>query len=294
MGHKETIISYITENSGSYCDDCLSKLCSVSPRQTIFQVCTRLNINGKINRETGTCCYCGSKKKVNSIFLRTYNNYVNIGSIKQIEIDNKKPKPIKENTRFYQQDKKFIEVKLEFESIDIKNTFSRFDAHTLREILIKDKYIKLKDECYQEYKEYMDMKLGLFLIRLKQDNNLFYKKFLNPYGDQHFCKFKMEQTSLAKCKGIYMYKCNEQIKYIGRVKGNFNFYQRINAGYANISPKNCYIDGQATNCHINAIINKVQNQVAFYVMPLEDDEEICLLERKLIKENQPEWNIALK
>lgn len=91
-----------------------------------------------------------------------------------------------------------------------------------------------------------------------------------------------------------MYKCNEQIKYIGRVKGNFNFYQRINTGYANISPKNCYIDGQATNCHINAKINKVQNQVAFYVMPLEDDEEICLLERKLIKENQPEWNIVLK
>jgi hypothetical protein len=29
-------------------------------------------------------------------------------------------------------------------------------------------------------------------------------------------------------------------------------------------------------------------------MPLEDDEEICSLERKLIKENQPEWNIALK
>ena len=27
---------------------------------------------------------------------------------------------------------------------------------------------------------------------------------------------------------------------------------------------------------------------------LEDDEEICSMERKLIEENQPDWNIALK
>ena len=102
----------------------------------------------------------------------------------------------------------------------------------------------------------------------------------------------MEQISLAKFKGLYMYKYNDQIKYIRRVKGDYDFNQRINAGYASISPKNCYIDGQATNCHINSIIKKMGDQVRFYIMPLESDLEICLLESKLIKQHQPEWNIV--
>lgn len=294
MSHKDTIISYLVNYENFYCDDCLSKLCNINPRQTVFQVCTKLNIIGKINRGVGICSCCGKKKTVNSILKKSHKNRANIDSSRKIKSDKETLNPTKLNKSLNQCGRNFIEIKLKFENTDIKDTFSRFGTHTLGEILTEDKYIKLKDECYRIYKEYMNMKLGLFLARLKQDNDLFYKKFLNPYGDELFCKFKMEQNLLEKCKGIYMYVCNEEIKYIGRVKGNFNFYKRINSGYASISPRNCYIDGQATNCHINSIINNIGSKVTFYVMPLEDDEEICSLERKLIKENQPEWNIALK
>lgn len=292
MGHKDTIISFIIENKGFYCDDCLSKLCSISPRQTVFQVCTKLSVKGSIKRGAGVCSYCGSEKTVNCVI-----DVANIEKIK-IEVKAQSDKKVDKtkiiNEEYHQDGKEFIEVKLKFESYDITNTFSRFNAHTLREILSKNKYRSVKDECYRDYKKYIDMELGAFLYKLKEEGNLFYKSFLNPYGDLFYCKFKMEETPLAKYKGIYMYKCNGIIKYIGRVKGDYDFYQRINAGYANISPKNCYIDGQATNCHINAMINRIGGEVKFYIMPLDNDEEICSLERQLIEEKQPEWNIALK
>lgn len=294
MPHKDTIVSYLNEHKDTYCDDCLSKLCNINPRQAVFQVCSKLSIEGKINRGAGTCSYCGKQKKVNSVIDDTCKGNIQIDEIKEIRTYKNNSRLIKSNEELIYDRNKFIEVKLEFESFDIKDTFSRFNAHTLAEILIKDKYIKLKDECDREYRNCMNMELGKFVNMLKEDNKSLYKKFLNPYGDQLFCKFKMEETPFLKLKGLYMYKYKEQIKYIGRVKGNFDFYQRINAGYANISPKNCYIDGQATNCHINAIINKVREQITFYIMPLEDDEIICSLERKLIEENQPDWNIALK
>lgn len=158
--------------------------------------------------------------------------------------------------------------------------------------MLKDKYKKLKDVCNKKYSNYLNISLGKFLAILKSNNDIYYKKFLNPYGDLSYCKFRLESTPLTKCKGIYIYKINNQIKYIGRVLDSFS--NRINSGYANISPKNCYIDGQATNCHLNALINGERNKVDFYIIPIDNDDEICSLERKLIKEHQPEWNIALK
>jgi hypothetical protein len=294
MGHKDTIIAYLSQNKGYYCDDCLSKLCNINPRQTVFQIATKLKVNEEISRSAGICSFCFKEKTVSSMIGDTCNNNLMTDFKKKIQVNDKTEKFIKVNEEFNKYYKEFIEVKLEFEKFNIENTFSRFNAHTLGEILIKDKYIKLRAECKGAYEEYMEVELGSFLSMLKENKVPFYKKFLNHYGDQLFCKFKMEETFYSKFKGLYMYKHDNKIKYIGRVKGNLNFQQRINAGYANISPKNCYIDGQATNCHINAIINEVGGQVKLYIMPLEDDEEICLLERKLIQENEPEWNIALK
>lgn len=238
MAHKDTIISYLTENKGTYCDDCLSKICNISPRQTVLQVCTKLHLDEKVIRKIGTCSYCGREKKVSSLVLNN-KNYRNTDTIEKVKVNKVKSATIKENKSIYNESNKFIKIGVNFVSFHIKDAFSRFNAHTLAEILMKDKYRKLKDECYRYYDQYMNRKLGEFLSKLKQQSNLFYKKFLNPYGDELYCKFKMENNPFEKCKGLYMYKHEENIKYIGRVKDNYNFYQRINAGYANISPKNC-------------------------------------------------------
>lgn len=291
MAHKDKIYNFLIHNKQLYCDDCLSALCDINPRQAIFQICTKLKNDSMINRNKGICYNCNKEKMVSSIGALDDSREEDIKIRKNVKM---MEEPAIKNHFEKANEGTFIPIKLVYSSFNIDNSFSKYNSHTLRVILDKEKYYKLNPLCERNYKNYFDISLGEFLLLLKQQNNLLYKKFLNPYGDFLFCRFRMQDNDLLKCKGLYMYKINNEIKYIGRVKGDYDFNRRINWGYANISPKNCYIDGQATNCHINALINKILGQIDFYVMPLEDDEQICDVERKLIKQHQPEWNIALK
>lgn len=77
-----------------------------------------------------------------------------------------------------------------------------------------------------------------------------FKYTLHSYGNQLFCKFKMKEN--IKSSGIYLFVFENEVKYVGECA---NLYNRINNGYGNISPRNCYVGGQSTNCKINALIN---------------------------------------
>ena len=67
--------------------------------------------------------------------------------------------------------------------------------------------------------------------------------------------------------------------------------KRINQGYGKIHPKNCYLDGQATNCHLNTLIARADEEVKLWLCEMESIQEIELVEKKLIRKHQPEWNI---
>lgn len=72
---------------------------------------------------------------------------------------------------------------------------------------------------------------------------------LNRYGKGLFCKFKVP-TGLEK-PGVYIISSKRQPLYVGEC---INLSARFNAGYGNISPRNCYVGGQETNCRINNLI----------------------------------------
>lgn len=114
--------------------------------------------------------------------------------------------------------------------------------------------------------------------------------FFNSNGDLKHTKFGLNKSSkyLDK-KGIYFFYVNDELKYIGRCRDNFK--KRINRGYGNISPKNCFLDDQSTNCRINNLINTYKDSITFYVLELESEEKIILLEKKLINELNSEWNL---
>ena len=112
--------------------------------------------------------------------------------------------------------------------------------------------------------------------------------FLNKYGDNEFCEFKITE-SLSE-RGIYVYVIDNKIKYVGRCTDNFN--KRINQGYGKIHPKNCFIDGQATNCHLNSLINSVENvTLGIYAMNDKSFEEIKEMEKTILKSYKYDWNI---
>jgi hypothetical protein len=138
----------------------------------------------------------------------------------------------------------------------------------------------------------MDKPLGTFLLQLKTSGNANYKRFLNGYGDSGYCTFRMERGPLARKKGLYCYRLKHEIVYVGRSYDPFD--KRINQGYGTIHPKNCYVDGQATNCHLNALIAPNLGEIALFLCPLADDTEIERLERRLIQLLRPRWNIALR
>lgn len=130
-------------------------------------------------------------------------------------------------------------------------------------------------------------------IHLKY-HNIRNRKLL-AFGTKLFCKFRIDKA-FSKKKGIYCFAINNKIVYIGRCIDNFG--KRINAGYGNISPRNCYEGGQSTNCRINSYIEEHKNEIRFgiYDMTNEANAEICSLEKQLLDlhGSDLEWNIQKK
>lgn len=179
-------------------------------------------------------------------------------------------------------------VPLTFVAKDIISIFFNKNNNTLKETFEHHKYSRLKLLLADKYKNHLDTKLGDFLKSLKQANDKNYLCFLNKYGDNNFCEFTIQDHLTDK--GIYCYIKDDKIKYIGRCTDNFK--NRINQGYGKIHPKNCFIDGQATNCHLNSLINSADNvKLGVYVMTDKSTEEIKELEKLILTCNRYEWNI---
>ncbi|TET10381.1 MAG: hypothetical protein E3J83_00540 [Candidatus Atribacteria bacterium] len=124
---------------------------------------------------------------------------------------------------------------------------------------------------------------------MKNELDNYYLNFLNKYGDTTYCQFKIEDELYCNKKGLYIYYIESDLKYIGRSLDPFK--KRINYGYGKIHPKNCYIDGQATNCHLNSLITHVKDKIKFAMFPLDNTDEIKIIEKELIYNYKPEWNL---
>jgi hypothetical protein len=186
----------------------------------------------------------------------------------------------------------FCDVPLQFNGELYQNVFAQKKNRTVRETPSSPKYIKFSQQIQRNYSSSLAKPLGEFIFQLKNENNPFYKKFLNPFGDNIYCGFSIDDQSYLNAKGLYIYVVDDQLKYIGRCLDNFR--KRINQGYGKIHPKNCYIDGQSTNCHLNSLIAQNLDRVVLYICKISDENEIEYLEKLLIKKFQPEWNISLK
>lgn len=182
----------------------------------------------------------------------------------------------------------FQKTSLVFFENNIESTFKTKNNKTLKETLEHKRYKSVSKKITPPSEDELSMPLGKFLYEQKLSKNDEYKLFLNKYGDNKFCHFKL--NSNLNDKGLYAWVENDKIKYIGRCTDNFK--KRVNQGYGKISAKNCFIDGQATNCHLNSEINKLKN-IDFYVFPMNNNstEEINNLELKILKEMNFDWNI---
>ncbi|MDK2799182.1 MAG: hypothetical protein PWQ70_801 [Clostridiales bacterium] len=111
------------------------------------------------------------------------------------------------------------------------------------------------------------------------------QKKLHKYGKGPFCKFQIP-NGINKA-GVYILKVNEEVKYVGECE---NLSSRYNMGYGQISPRNCFVGGQSTNCKINSyILREVKNGSKVHLLFYETENRFEV-ERNLIKKYEPDWN----
>jgi hypothetical protein len=186
----------------------------------------------------------------------------------------------------------FNEVQLIFDPGTKTNLFAWKNNKALGETICAPRYHFLAGTVYTGYQESLLKPLGTFLVERKLTGDMIYKKFLNSYGDETYSRFYIQGAEWLHRKGLYCYLVGEIIMYIGQSKDSF--VKRINQGYGNISTKNCYLDGQATNCHINSLITNNKAGLTLLMSEINDLSVINSLEKGLIQTYQPVWNIALK
>jgi hypothetical protein len=184
----------------------------------------------------------------------------------------------------------FLPVTLTFDEREFTDVFELKNNKSLEETLQHKRYVKFAPRVRMDYAEFLAYPLGKFLGHLKAEGDQFYTEFLNKYGDEVYCRFSIDNSAYADMRGIYAFTLQRRIQYIGRCRDSFR--KRINQGYGKIHPKNCYIDGQATNCRLNACIASHKGAVQFAIWPLNDVRQIKSRERELIRKCNPKWNIT--
>lgn len=182
----------------------------------------------------------------------------------------------------------FRHVALRFDGPVGGDAFALKNNKSLAETLAHRRYKGLAREA-EDHSALLDMPLGEFLLGLKRNGDTFYKRFLNKHGDQSFSVFAIDDAEVLGKKGVYAYYVDDELRYIGRCRDTMK--KRINQGYGKIHPKNCYIDGQSTNCHLNAKITEAGDAVSLWFCDLDSDAEISAVEVDLIRRYQPAWNI---
>ena len=186
----------------------------------------------------------------------------------------------------------FTELSMQFGDAVYQNVFRCKNNKTVAQTVMHKRYRHLAAQVAESYSESTHLPIGIFLLQLKDRRDLFYKTFLNDCGDLEYCRFRIDSHKWRKKKGIYIYTHNNVRKYVGRCLNTFE--KRFNAGYGSISPKNCFKDGQKTNCHLNNLVLTNKDSLRLFVYEMTDSEEIKLLERTLIRALNPEWNITLR
>lgn len=112
---------------------------------------------------------------------------------------------------------------------------------------------------------------------------------VHRYGWGPFCKLSVNTSEYSGSEGVYIFTAGYEIKYVGET---VDVHNRIQAGYGNISPKNCFEGGQQTNCRINHLILETVRNGSHVSLWVEETQDRKRRETELIEQCNPPWNKA--
>jgi hypothetical protein len=186
---------------------------------------------------------------------------------------------------------RFERVALAFSGTDLTNIFAGKNNKSVQQTLCHRRYSALVPTIVGKHDNWLQAPLGEFLAFLKGNGDPLYLRFLNSHGDKSYCRFRLADAVWRKKRGLYCFTGIGSLKYIGKSVDSFG--KRVDQGYGQIHPKNCYRDGQSTNCHLNALIEQLARDVSFFAASLDDTAAIDRLELALIAKYRPPWNVQL-
>jgi hypothetical protein len=112
-------------------------------------------------------------------------------------------------------------------------------------------------------------------------------KRLNPHGTGPFCRFRL--PGAASVAGVYILTEDDSPVYVGICEHLANRWGLM--GYGSISPINCFVGGQSTNCKINSRV-LVGDRLGrrYEVWFASKTEGRRAVEIGLIRDLRPPWN----
>lgn len=105
------------------------------------------------------------------------------------------------------------------------------------------------------------------------------------HGRGPFCRFSV---NLPPVSGVYLWVLRQEIVYIGEA---VDLRRRFNMGYGNISPRNCYLGGQSTNCKMNKVVLKAfqaGTPVDLFYLPTSEYKQV---ELQLLRSIRTKYNV---
>lgn len=176
------------------------------------------------------------------------------------------------NRTFY-----FCPVELQFGRGTVQDLFTR-RKDPLRTILALPEYQDYAKSASTRYPRYLDIPVGFFLRELKSRGDDSYRQFLNPWGDEPHCMFRVARTGLSETRGVYIIVQDGVVRHCGMSLRSLK--ETIDEHLGRLPPGACYRDGNAGYCEANTLIcSNRKTGGGVYVYPLIGDEEI----RKLVR-----------
>lgn len=112
---------------------------------------------------------------------------------------------------------------------------------------------------------------------------------LNRHGRGPFCRFKTRD--LPHVLGLYALAVDDEVVYAGKADDLASRWG--SQGYASISPANCFVGGQSTNCRINHEILLATQAGSMIEVWFRQEPDAARAERDLIRRLNPAWNIQV-
>jgi hypothetical protein len=77
-------------------------------------------------------------------------------------------------------------------------------------------YSDIRPDIERAYDPYLPVPVGVFLAEQKKRGEQLYHAFLNSYGDEEYCTFRIDEDEHAQQKGVIMILVKGKMGYAGQ------------------------------------------------------------------------------